>query len=89
MASAPLRCASIRRAALTPSASPPVSFAAHSVAPSFSGWSFAALDDWFCELSHFPGNRFFLPLLKAEIDRRLAAMPPQPIDPELLAICPF
>ncbi len=89
MASALLRCASDGGAALTPSASPPVSSAAHTVAPSFSGWSFAALDDWFCELSHFPGNRFFLPLLQAELDRRLAAMPPQPIDAELEAIIPF
>ena len=39
--------------------------------------------------THFPGNRFFLPLLKAELERRLAAMPPQPIDPELEAIIPF
>ena len=90
MSSAPLRCASDGGAALTPSASPPVSCAAPPVARSFSGWSFCALDDWYSELgTHFPGNRFFLPLLKAELDRRLAAMPPQPIDPELEAIIPF
>ncbi len=67
-----------------------MSFAAHTVAPSFSGWSFSALDDWFTDLhNHFPGNRHFLPLLQAELDRRLAAMPAQPIDAELEAIVPF
>jgi hypothetical protein len=57
------------------------------VAPSFSSWSFCDLDDWYTVLQNqFPGNRYFLPLLQAELDRRLAAMPLQPADPELEAM---
>ncbi len=64
-----------------------MSSAALTVAPSFSSWSFCDLDDWCTVLQNqFPGNRYFLPLLQAELDRRLAAMPLQPADPELEAM---
>jgi hypothetical protein len=87
---ASLRSASIGGSALTPSASPAVSFAALTVAPSFSSWSFCDLDDWCTTLENqFPGNRYFIPLLNAELNRRLALMPPVVVDPELEAIIPF
>ena len=64
-----------------------MSSAALTVAPSFSSWSFCDLDDWYTVLQHqFPGNRYFLHLLQAELDRRLAVMPLQPGDPELEAM---
>jgi hypothetical protein len=67
-----------------------VSFAALTVAPSFSSWSTCDLDDWCCTLENqFPGNRYFIPLLNAELNRRLALMPPVVVDPELEAIIPF
>jgi len=67
-----------------------VGSAALTVAPSFSSWSTCDLDDWCCTLeNHFPGNRYLIPLLNAELNRRWAAMPPQVVDPELEAIIPF
>ena len=43
-----------------------MSFAALTVAPSFSSWSFCDLDDWCTTLENqFPGNRYFIPLLNA------------------------
>ena len=75
---------------MTPSASPAVSFAALTVAPSFSSWSTCDLDDWCTTLENFfPGNRYLIPLLSAELNRRWPAMPPVVFDPMLDALIPF
>jgi hypothetical protein len=76
----------ISRNTATSSAAEAFCLVASGPAAASSSWSTRALDDWCCTLeNHFPGNRYLIPLLNAELNRRWAVMPPQVVDPELEA----